>query len=80
MLYTVQLIMEINYLDFVAYIIFWIIAWYVSPEETKEELAILGWIFGWIVFTIMWIIVFVYPIDLNISDMFKVHWNIKMKP
>jgi len=71
--------MEINYLDFIVYIIIWIIAWIISPEETKEELAILGWMFCWIVFTIIWIIIFVYPINLNISEIFNIH-NIKIKP
>ncbi len=74
--------MIINYLDFLVYAIICILAWFFSPEETKIEMAIIGWIFGQIIFTIIWIIIFVYPIDLNISEIFNTNfnWNIKLKP
>lgn len=73
--------MELHYLDLIVYICIWFIAWVVSPDDIKEEMGVLIFLTGWIIFTLVWIIVFVYPIDLNISDLFKnLHWTIKMIP
>lgn len=69
--------MIINYLDFVTFVIISLIIWYFSPSE---ELEILIFLTIWIVYSLIWIIFFVYPFDLNISDFFNIHWNIKMIP
>lgn len=68
--------MDFHYLDLVAYIIICILAWIFSPEE----MAIIGWFFAWIIFTIIWIVIFIYPLDLDISDLLNIHLNIKMTP
>lgn len=72
--------MTIHYLDFYAYVIISAVAYVISPEKCKEELAILGWFVCWFVFTVIWLFVFVYPVDLNISDLFNIHFNVKLKP
>lgn len=69
--------MIINYLDLITYIIISSIIWYFSP---KEELEILMFLTIWIVYSLIWVILFVYPVDLNISDFFNIQWNIKLIP
>lgn len=61
---------DINFLDLLGYIIMIYLLDWVLPRDYKEELGgIIGMIIG-ISLTIIWIIVFVWPIDLNISDIF----------
>jgi cell division protein FtsW (lipid II flippase) len=74
--------MIINYLDFLVYAIICILAWFLTSEESNEEIRIFFFIRFCIIFTIIWIIIFVYPIDLNISQIPNVvsNWDIKLKP
>lgn len=69
--------MIINYLDLVTYVIICLLIWYFSP---KEGVDILIFLTIWIVYSTIWIILFVHPFDLNISDFFNIQWNIKMIP